>query len=97
MSGTRGRSGERHTQDLTLHFDHHALVIHRRYEVVSIINDVLIGIWFLAGSFCFFYSSLMILGTWLFVAGSAQMLIRPLIRLSRHLHLRQLPSPDSDF
>lgn len=84
-------------RDLTLHFDRHALVIHRRYEVVSIINDVLIGIWFLTGSLCFFYSSLMTIGTWLFVIGSAQMLIRPVIRLSRHLHLKQLPSPSGDF
>ncbi|MFC0338804.1 YrhK-like protein [Kushneria avicenniae] len=94
MSEKTSRADRR---DLTLHFDHHALVIHRRYEVVSIVNDVLIGLWFLAGSICFFYSSLMMIGTWLFVVGSAQMLIRPAIRLSRHLHLKQLPSPSSDF
>lgn len=97
MSVMRNRShpGKRH--DLTLTLDHHALVIHRRYEVVGIINDVLIALWFLAGSICFFYSSLMSLGTWLFVIGSAQMLIRPLIRLSHHLHLKKMPLPDGDF
>lgn len=85
------------TRDLTLHFNHDMLVVHRRYEVVSIINDVLIGIWFLIGSICFFYSSLMTIGTWLFVIGSAQMLIRPVIRLTRHFHLKRLPQPSGDF
>ena len=84
-------------RDLTLHFNHDMLVVHRRYEVVSIINDVLIGLWFLIGSVCFFYSSLMTIGTWLFVIGSAQMLIRPVIRLSRHFHLKRLPQFSGDF
>lgn len=85
------------TRDLTLHFNHDMLVVHRRYEVISIINDVLIGLWFLAGSICFFYSSLMMIGTWLFVIGSAQMLIRPVIRLSRHFHLQRMPQSSGDF
>ncbi|REC96054.1 YrhK family protein [Kushneria indalinina] len=85
------------TSDLTLHFNHDMLVVHRRYEVISIINDVLIGLWFLLGSICFFYSSLMMIGTWLFVIGSAQMLIRPVIRLSRHFHLKRLPQASDDF
>lgn len=84
-------------RDLTLHFNHDMLVVHRRYEVISIINDVLIGLWFLAGSICFFYSSLMMIGTWLFVIGSAQMLIRPVIRLGRHFHLKRLPQASGDF
>lgn len=81
------------------------LVIRGRYGAASIANDVLIGLWFLVGSFMFLASVTLFWGTWLFVIGSAQMLIRPLICLSRQLHLQRLrtvagPVPveaDDDF
>ncbi|WP_110685459.1 YrhK family protein [Salinicola aestuarinus] len=71
----------------TLHFGHDELVIRQRYETLSIVNDVLIGIWFVVGSFLFFFESLTYYGTWLFLIGSLEMLIRPVIRLTRRLHL----------
>lgn len=52
------------------------LVIRDRYEVLSIVNDVMIGLWF--------------------VVGSVQMLIRPMIRLTRRLHLRRRGYSDSE-
>lgn len=81
-------------QDEVVRIGDHELVIRQRYEVVSILNDVLIGVWFLIGSFFFFSSSLMTIGTCLFVLGSVEMLIRPGIRLARHLHLKRL-RPDA--
>ena len=66
------------------------LVIRRRYEAASIVNDVLIGLWFLIGSVFFFFDSLTRAGTVLFVIGSVEMLIRPVVRLARHLHLQRL-------
>ena len=77
---------------LTLTLGHEELVIRRRYEVLSIGNDFLIAVWFVIGSVLFFSSSTTYAGTWLFVAGSIELLFRPLIRLGRHLHLRRLPS-----
>lgn len=65
------------------------LVIRDRYEVVSIVNDILIGIWFLVGSIFFFSESLTYAGTWLFVLGSVEMLIRPVIRFTRRVHLQR--------
>lgn|SRR5699024_7058751 len=65
------------------------LVIRDRYESLSIANDVLLGIWFTVGSFLFFSESTMTAATVLFVLGSMQMLIRPVIRLSRRIHLRR--------
>lgn len=76
--------------DIDLRVGDHELVIRQRYAVVSIVNDVLIGIWFLIGSFLFFSDALMFAGTCLFVLGSVEMLIRPVIRLARHLHLRRI-------
>lgn len=72
-----------------LHFGHDELVIRQRYEVVSIVNDLLIGVWFVIGSAFFFYDTLADIGTWLFVAGSVEMLIRPTIRFTRRVHLRR--------
>ena len=77
---------------LTIRIGPQELVIRRRYEAGSIVNDVLIGLWFLIGSvfFFFFFDSLTRAGTVLFVIGSVEMLIRPVVRLARHLHLQRL-------
>lgn len=73
------------------------LVIDRRYEVLSILNDFLIGIWFLVGSWLFFYPALESTGIWLFVIGSLQFLVRPVIRLARHVHVQRATSPNWDY
>lgn len=77
---------------LTVHIGHDELIIRRRYEVVSICNDILIALWFIAGSIMFFYSDLMVPGTWCFLLGSIELLIRPLIRLTRLVHIRSMHS-----
>lgn len=77
------------TGALVLHFGHDELVIRQRYEVLSIVNDLLIGAWFVVGSVFFLYGSLAHTGTWLFVLGSIEMLIRPTIRFVRRVHLRR--------
>ncbi|HDY84461.1 hypothetical protein LCGC14_0584900 [marine sediment metagenome] len=76
---------------LTLTLGHEQLVIRRRYEVLSIVNDFFIAIWFLAGSIIFLYPSLEKVAAWLFIIGSVQFLIRPTIRLMAHLHLQRVP------
>lgn len=77
---------------LTLVLGDHELVIRKRYEVLSILNDFLIAVWFTAGSVMFFYESTVTAGTWLFVLGSIELAIRPVIRLSRNVHLQRLPA-----
>lgn len=66
------------------------LVIKKRYETLSIVNDFLIGVLFLIGSVFFFYASTENAGVWLFVIGSAQLLIRPTIRLAHNVHLQKI-------
>ena len=73
---------------LILHLGPEELVIRQRYETISIVNDLLIGCWFLVGSFFFFSPSLTSIGTWLFVMG-IEMLIRPAIRFTRRVHLHR--------
>lgn len=88
-------------RDIDIRFGRTELVLRQRYEVISIVNDILIGVWFLVGSFLFFRDSTVTFGTWLFVVGSAQLLIRPSIRLIRRVHLSrvgsQVPETTLDF
>lgn len=66
------------------------VVIDNRYETASIVNDVLIAVFFTIGSVLFFFDSTQTAGTWLFLLGSLDFLARPVIRLSRRTHLRRL-------
>ncbi len=63
------------------------IVIQRRYEALGALNDLLIAVWFLVGSFFFFNESLVDSGTWLFIAGSAQLIIKPAIKLTSLVHV----------
>ena len=66
------------------------IVIQRRYEALGAFNDLLIAIWFLVGSFFFLNESLVESGTWLFVVGSAQLIIKPLIKLVSLVHVNKV-------
>ncbi|MDX5935318.1 YrhK family protein [Acidithiobacillus thiooxidans] len=83
--------------NFTICMGHDELLIRNRYETISIANDFMIGILFLIGSSFFFYPSMETAGVWLFVIGSAELLIRPVIRLARHIHLQKLPSGSWDM
>jgi len=78
-------------EDLAIHVGREELVIRRRYQTISILNDLLIGIWFLIGSVAFFYPRWEDAGIWLFVVGSAQLIVRPMIRLAHRIHLQHIP------
>lgn len=100
MSNTRSETPAQGTDDgrshgpLLIHIGHEELVIRKRYEVASIVNDILIAVWFTIGSVFFFFESLTFAGTVLFVMGSIQLLIRPVIRLRRLVHLRKIGSAE---
>lgn len=74
--------------DLGVGQDH--IVIQRRYDALGAVNDLLIAIWFLIGSSFFLKESLTTDGTWLFILGSAQLLIKPLIKLISLIHVGQV-------
>ncbi len=66
------------------------LRIRGRYEVISILNDILVAVWFIVGSILFFFESTATAGTWLFLLGSTELLLRPVIRLTRRTHLQRI-------
>ena len=88
---SRSETVEIQGQGLLVNIDYekHRTVIEQRYEWVHILNDFLLGAWFLAGSIFFFFDHLMVIGMWCFTLGSAQILIGPVIQIIHKLHLRR--------
>ena len=78
--------------EMDLHIGREELTIRNRYEVLAIMNDLLIAVFFIVGSALFFSTSTETAGVWLFLLGSIAMLIRPLIQLSRRVHLQRFRS-----
>ncbi|MUK02762.1 hypothetical protein GM708_13010 [Vibrio cholerae] len=83
------------SRDLELEVGSKELVLHNRYEILSILNDVMIAVWFIIGSILFFSESTTTAGTWLFLAGSVELLIRPIIRLTRNIHIKNVTGTTS--
>lgn len=63
------------------------VVLNHRYEALSILNDIFIGIFFTVGSVFFFFSDLQTLAITLFLLGSIDFLLRPVIRLAHRMHV----------
>lgn len=82
---------------LRLPFTREELVVRRRYRALSIANDFLIALWFLVGSVMLLWPAWKEVGTWLFIVGSAQFLLRPLLRLAHLVRLRRIPASEWDM
>lgn len=81
---------EQENRNFELDLGREHIVIQRRYEAVGAINDLLIAVWFFIGSFFFLSNSLVERGTWLFIVGSAQLLIKPVIKLVSLIHVSRV-------
>lgn len=75
---------------LFIHLGHHQLYITKKYQFFYTLNDFLIALWFLLGSICFLYENFQHFGTWLFILGSFQLLIRPMIRIVHEVHIKKI-------
>lgn len=78
------------TNKAEIDFGSDHIIIARRYRALGALNDLFIAIWFLTGSVLFFFDSLMTGGTWLFVVGSLQLLLRPAITLAELIHVKRV-------
>ena len=76
--------------NVTLTLGDQEIVLRHRFELISIANEIGIALFFTVGSVCFYFESLFNLGVTLFVIGSVQLGIRPLIRFTRRVQLRKL-------
>ncbi len=55
----------------------------QRFELISIANEIGIGIFFTLGSIAFYFEALFTLGVTLFLIGSVELGTRPAIRFAR--------------
>lgn len=82
-----------HNPQIRISAGKHVIVLNHRYEALSILNDIFIGIFFTVGSVLFYFSELETWAITMFVLGSIDFLLRPVLRLARRLHV-QLPDAD---
>ncbi|MCD2186920.1 YrhK family protein [Actinomycetospora soli] len=75
---------------ITLTLGDQEIVLRQRYELLSIVNEIGIAVFFTVGSIAFYWHELFNLGVTLFVIGSVQLGIRPAIRFARRVQLRLL-------
>ncbi|MEF3329444.1 YrhK family protein [Oceanobacillus sp. M60] len=77
-------------QELDLHVSRVELKVTSIYKLLYQLNDLILGLVFLTGSFLFFSDNTMFAGTVLFVIGSIQMLVRPIISIIHDFHLSKV-------
>ncbi|MFD1064836.1 YrhK family protein [Oceanobacillus locisalsi] len=77
-------------RELDLHLNRVELRVTSIYKLLYQINDLVLGLIFLIGSFLFFSEDTTFAGTILFVIGSIQMLIRPIISITHDFHLSKV-------
>lgn len=78
------------SREVDVDLGHRHVIIQRRYEALGAVNDLLIATWFLIGSIFFLNKSLEENGTWLFILGSIQLLIKPVLKLSSLVHVSRI-------
>jgi YrhK-like protein len=75
---------------ITLQLGNEEIVLRQRFELLSIVNEIGIALFFTVGSIAFYFEELFTLGVTLFVIGSIQLGIRPAIRFARRVQLTKL-------
>lgn len=75
--------------DLSFRIGRGQIDIERRWEALSIINDIMVGLWFISGSALALWGSSQTLPLVLFLVGSSQLLLRAILRLGRRIHIRR--------
>ncbi len=62
--------------------------LERNYKIISFLNNFMIGFEFLAGSIEFLPGNSYIIGVYLFIIGSAQILVAQIIIIARDIHMK---------
>ncbi|WP_411843328.1 YrhK family protein [Salinicoccus sp. HZC-1] len=61
----------------------------KRYHLLSTINDLSLGLWFVIGSVLFLFHQTQTIGTIFFILGSVQLLGRPILKLLHGFFIRK--------
>ncbi|ARD49574.1 YrhK family protein [Sporosarcina sp. P33] len=68
----------------------HVVFFNKNYRYIFIINELVLGIIFIVGSVFFFFETLKTAGIILFIVGSAQLFIRPVLKILHATTLRKI-------
>ena len=74
-------------KDVIMEIGDFELYFQNAYSVVSLINDILIGILYLGGSLTNLFNGPQMLGKILYLLGSISLILRPLIQLVRNVYI----------
>lgn len=80
----------RKKNSLAFYFFGHKIKIYDFYNIISNINDVVLALFFIIGSIYFFNEATTFNGTVCFLLGSIQLLFKPLISITKDIHVNFL-------
>ncbi len=80
---------------LAIEFKRRRIVTSNRYEMISLLNDMITTICFLIGSYFFFHRQTET-GTIMFIIGNANTLFRAILALIRKIHIEWIQNESSE-
>lgn len=80
---------KRNKEYVELKVGQYALFFNRNYHLIYLTNEIMLGIWFVVGSVFFLWETTKTAGIILFIIGSLQLLIRPLLKIFHSMTLKK--------
>ncbi|MBG9653933.1 YrhK family protein [Cytobacillus firmus] len=77
-------------EDVHIEIGSYKMVIEKRYQAISFVNDMLLGILYLIGSILFLTDVSQTVSISFFLAGSIMMIIRAGLNLLKDLHINKI-------
>ncbi|EWG11242.1 YrhK family protein [Cytobacillus firmus] len=77
-------------EDVQIEIGSYKMVIEKRYQAVSFVNDMLLGVLYLIGSILFLIDVSQMVSISFFLAGSIMMIIRAGLNLLKDLHINKI-------
>lgn len=77
-------------EDVHIEIGSYKMVIEKRYQAVSFVNDMLLGVLYLIGSILFLTDVSQTVSISFFLAGSIMMIIRAGLNLLKDLHINKI-------
>ncbi|MGY6211616.1 YrhK family protein [Cytobacillus firmus] len=77
-------------EDVHIEIGSYKMVIEKRYQAVSFVNDILLGVLYLIGSILFLTDVSQTVSISFFLAGSILMIIRAGLNLLKDLHINKI-------
>ncbi|WP_158595116.1 YrhK family protein [Oceanobacillus piezotolerans] len=65
------------------------LFFSRRYRLLSLVNDLTLGLWYVTGSILFLFHSTEKIGNIFFILGGIQLLGRPILKMTHAFFIRR--------